>query len=233
MSTQPELIRFTEFPVGQQAEMRATVDKQLGVERTWVDAAWIITDASSLCDRLTDFDEVRPRMDIDHFGVVSPIRGRFPRRDDPVEDQSYPYVTTDTRDFILELTDKLYEAVMDERGQFEVDDFAFSITSLLRTVEYQRLIVRNGQLALDPDQDQNSSHSTGRAFDLDHAGGYVYLGGQWTPANPNRNFELWRPIREVMRDIFPVVVSTMVDHNVIDEVPNGWGTYHVAVKPPV
>jgi hypothetical protein len=38
MSTQPELIRFTEFPVGQQAEMRATVDKQLGVERTWVDA---------------------------------------------------------------------------------------------------------------------------------------------------------------------------------------------------
>ncbi len=231
MTSTPELIDFSRFSVDERTEMRAFVDRQLDVERSWVDPTRVIDDASSLCDRLSEFDLLRPSLEIDHFGIVSPIRDRVPSRDDPIEIQSYPFITPDTHDFISELMTKLYEAVMEKRALYDVDNIAFSITSLLRTVKYQALIARNGQLASDPSLGQTSSHSMGWAFDTDHGGGYVYVDGQWRNANPSINFELWRPIRKVMREVFATVMASMGDHNSIDEVPDGWGTYHVAVRP--
>lgn len=231
MTTIPVLAEFGSFSPEQRAEMQAEVDSQLAVERAWIDPSRVVADATSLCDRISAYEVVTPCLAIDHFGVVSPIRDRRPSRSDPVEVQSYPYVTSGTYGFMLNLMASLYDAVMEERVAFAVDDIAFSVTSLLRTVGYQKHIAGNGQLAVMPEESKWSSHNEGRAFDVDHGGGYVFKNGLWITANPHGNFELWQPIRRVMRGVLADVLQTMEDHNAIDEVPAGWGTYHIAVKP--
>lgn len=235
MKTVNKLRTFEEFDPAQRARMLAEVDEQLASERRWVYSWNEFENPVQVIGGIGLLVRIAPNISISKYGVVSPIRLRVPDpRQMPVE-QSYPLLFPRALATLEELASAAHGELRSYLPE-GVDDLAFSVTSLLRTVACQKHISSAGKLANTPKDEFTSSHCYGTAFDIDHGGGYVLIDGKWAPSNPNNNPEPWMTIRERMRGVFGEILTGYADSdliNYIDEVPDGWGVFHVAVNPTI
>ena len=183
-----------------------------------------------------------------HFGIAAPIRYRYeiPGNLGP-DEESVPYLQRGAASVLTQLTedfrchsrrDDEFRETMQREG---FSDMRLSVCSLLRTTQYQRFIATQGRFALGRDAgevDVASTHEKGRALDIDHAAFYATRANtdEEIPLNRDSSPEDFRSLlrilprfKTLLRDVITVYKE---DDTVmaLEEVPQGWGCWHIAVK---
>lgn len=180
----------------------------------------------------------------DDYRIVLPIRDR---NQIPLEEDqgSLPILHSHSAS-ILSILAKDVKAVGSDDNELMtafdrngITDWRLSVTSLLRTTVYQRVIAKQGRMAVGRDgSDRHSSHEKGVAFDIDHGGLYVATpDGQEVPINRksnDANFAILSQALPAYRKVLRKVIGLYEDAGVVtalEEVPNGWGCWHIAAIP--
>lgn len=182
-----------------------------------------------------------------YYGIVSPIRDRYDLSQKLPDDQaSIPYLHRDARNVLdnlaedfhcLSRQDEEFKARLQQEGFSAI---RLSVYSLLRTTRYQRFIASQGRFAIGPDNDghdRTSTHEKARAFDIDHASFYgERSNGQEVALNRNstdEDFKVLGKLLPIFKKLLREVVNVyQADGTIValEEVPNGWGGWHIAVK---
>ena len=196
-------------------------------------------------DTLIHAQKLVPVISGPDFGIVAPIRNRYSI---PMEESegSMPFLRPGAyvvlKDFMSDVQKKANEGdfvdIIKDEGFV---GFRPSLTSMTRTTEYQKSLARNGRLAVGTDgRGGHSVHEMGWAFDVDHTGLYLRRGTDDeislnpSPDKSQQTHDVIERIRPAYRKLLASVVAlykadgTLV---ALDELPNGWGVYHVAVIP--
>ncbi len=177
------------------------------------------------------------------YGIVSPIRNRYSLPGSDTEG-SVPYLDPRAATVLSDLSSDIKRSceqsgIKEILESQEILDFRISLTSLTRTSAYQRIIAMQGRLAVGLDGGtQHSVHEMGLAFDIDHSGLYVTpqngieiaLNRDAGEADFNRLATILPAYRKQLRN----VIETYQQNGTVlalEEVPNGWGAWHVAVIP--
>ncbi len=104
-----------------------------------------------------------------------------------------PYLNKDTAKLLYEIGARWREKM---RAGNLPDDIRLAITSLIRTVDYQKEIIRAGKLAM-PD----SPHTKGQSFDIDGCGYYI----ENSIVNPRQceNYqEIYKPlVHKILKEV--------------------------------
>lgn len=112
--------------------------------------------------------------------------------------------------------------------EYDITNIQYSVTSMLRSRIYQKLLINKNSLALDGD----SAHLFGIAFDVDHSGYYVQTSeGSTVAVNGLRNADLYHdsPIRAFQQSLEES--ATRGDIAFVTELPTGRGCWHVSANP--
>ena len=183
-----------------------------------------------------------------HFGIAAPIRYRYELPGDlRPDEESVPYLQRGAASVLTQLAedfrcqsrrDDEFSETMQREG---FSDMRLSVCSLLRTTQYQRFIAKQGRFALGRDAgegDVASTHEKGRALDVDHAAFYATRAntGEEIPLNRDSSSEDFESLLRILprfRTLLRNVITVYQADNTImalEEVPQGWGCWHIAVQ---
>lgn len=139
----------------------ANIDENLARERQWYSQAFRFQDHQAALGGLASNKLVSVQGD-DNFRLIRRLRNTD-------LDHIYPPLLTPSAAESLKDIGDLWRKSVTELGV--PAEVKLSVTSLLRSQEYQDKIVASGKLAVS-----DSTHVTGNAFDIDLGGYYVDLG---------------------------------------------------------
>jgi len=182
------------------------------------------------------------------FGIARPVRDRYDlRQDRPVSEESVPYLHRNAAtvlDFLAEdfhclsQRDAEFSETMSREGFSEA---RLSVYSMLRTTRYQRYLASQGRFAIGRDEKTKglgSTHEKAFAMDIDHAAFYAVQNdtGQELALNrdaDDRTFAALSKLLPRFKTLLRQVVTAYQNDGTvmaIEEVPKGWGGWHIAVK---
>ncbi len=246
--TRSDLPLFHEMPLEEQTSLWQIAQPHFEKEIAYFDEHDRYTDLGAAASgvKLGLLVPVIPKSG--HYGIVSPIRHRYDLgRNLPNNQASVPFLHREAEAVLNHIGEDFYSLSRrdDEfRERLQHEGFSavrLSLCSLLRTTQYQRFIAQQGRFALGRDQDgrdRPSSHEKARALDIDHAGFYAVRSatGQEVGLNRQSNDKdfaafgrLLPRFKFLLREVIEVYQA---DGTVmaIEEVPAGWGCWHIAVK---
>lgn len=221
---------YTHFSDDQFAVELARVEAETSIEREWIESAGLRPFRSDA--EIVDLADTGELVRISSGGGY--VLRKFleywePERSNPDHEFHYspPYLRHDTAELNGAITEAWRHATDDEA--------ALSITSLSRSVPYQRALSRKNRKLTISSEGFISSHQVGLALDYDACGFFVRQpDGLLVPHNPR--IEGYDPeralyLRDALRDVlFGFARAGVV--NVVEELP---GTqehvFHVAARP--
>lgn len=176
------------------------------------------------------------------FGIVAPIRSRHSLPTNEKEG-SIPYLQPHTAavfyDFMADTRRAVMadEACVEELSRGGFRSLRLSACSFTRVTGYQTHIAAQGRPASGYDgRPRTSVHEAGKGFDVDHGAVYATRNsGQEIPLNRDAApedaailYRLLPPLRAAMRAAISIYQQ---DGTVmaLEEIPTGWGVWHVAV----
>ncbi|HUP26552.1 MAG TPA: DUF5715 family protein [Candidatus Limnocylindrales bacterium] len=182
------------------------------------------------------------------FGIARPVRDRYDLNDNrPGDEESVPYLHREAAT-VLEFLAEDFHCVSQRDDEFretmESQGFSearLSVYSMTRTTRYQRFIASQGRFAIGRDEKTKglgSTHEKARAMDVDHSAFYAVRNdtGQEIALNrdaDDKTFEALGKLLPRFKVLLRQVVTAYHDDGTvfaIEEVPNGWGGWHIAVK---
>lgn len=141
----------------------AEIESHYAKERHWYAEA----------ERYQNYSHIQSAVKSGHLLKVRPHRGAYHMPERFVNPNTHhlfsPYLAPHAHKALGELA-LLFRRAADDAGIS--DDVRISVTSMVRSQEYQNEIIKNGQLAL-PD----STHTTGGAFDVQSKGYFLVRNG--------------------------------------------------------
>ncbi len=213
------------------------VIRDTAIEREWLKDALVYVDIKSIKDAFLSgrLEKINPE-----HNYLPIMRFRNPE----LNDKYPPYLDTQAKE-VLNMIGDLWRTKMTESGFDE--GIRFSITSMVRSAEYQKSIVEAGKLA-----SQDSAHTYGYAFDIDARAYYfgedsiseVPLEQQRAYENEFKSFGIdtvespidkTRPYDQRVMTILAEVLDDLQDKGLIHYLHELPGTqssaFHVCVKP--
>lgn len=241
--TRTDLPLFCELTRREREDEWTRVRQQISEELLYFANVDPFAGIKDVSDAITQRTLVAVRSSADAFGIVMPIRDRV-KLPVPEARASVPYLRPHTLNVLHDMASDLqYEAKNNDEWQQQLEEtslerFRPAITSMTRTSTYQRMIANAGALAIGREGSKDhSTHEKGYAFDIDHGAFYATASaGQESALNrraSSKNFAKLAVLLPVFRQMLRSVVEQYRDDGTIyavEEIPNGWGTWHIAVK---
>ncbi|MEX2411122.1 MAG: DUF5715 family protein [Candidatus Paceibacterota bacterium] len=141
----------------------------------------------------------------------------------PDLDKWLPYLPHQTADLLKKIGNEWRKRVDEENISRNIK---LSLTSLTRSVEYQKKIVEMGKLAVE-----NSSHTKGKSFDIDGCG--YYEGDK--AINPRFTENYKEAYNSRVHQILEEILEEMKNEGIINFIPEYYGTtnqcFHVTIAP--
>lgn len=243
-----DLPYFHELPQDHQSHLWAEAQDHFDEELAYFNGFYTYTDMASVRNSVDKGILVPVTEKPGQFGVARPIRDRYNLSGNFQDHEaSFPYLQHDAAVVLDFLTDDFRcKANRDDEfsellAQEGFSAARLSVYSLLRLPRYQRYIASQGRFALGRDQDypeRISTHAKARAADIDHAAFYATRSdtGEEIALNRDSDDKSFAALGKLLprfRTLLREVITTY--HNdgtvmAIEEVPQGWGGYHIAFK---
>jgi len=205
------------------------VMQETAIERTWLGEAGLRRFATNSDIRIADQESTLERV-VPNVGITPIWRLR-------TADPEYsPSLLRPAAHHVLQFIGRTWSL---EHGQDEDGVWSLSVTSLLRSTQYQKKIAsRKGvrKVAVDPTSGKNSSHEFGIAFDIDGGGLYKEVEDDFASVHPRKEHDSHEKIAD-SRDTLKGILGGLAKQGYINYCEELPGTqqwcFHVCANPTV